>query len=214
MIIVSDVCDTLFYSNTTIDYCGFVLRKQGRVLPAIILKLSVSKKSPLFYFLAILSRLCNFDFAKFIAVYFLKGILKSDLDKYADNFVSQELRNRKIDKVFSLIAQYKNARLILLSSSLDPVVSAIAKSFSAEFASSQLGYIQGVCSGKIYFEMKGRKLEILKKNFQKLSSDIIVISDNASDWELMSYAKEKYAVVYNDKQKKFWHKLNANIIEA
>ena len=214
MIIVSDVCDTLYFSNTTMDYVFYVLKQEGRKGSLNLIYSISSKKSPLFYSLILISKIIKVDLIKVMTVKMLKGISKETLDRYAQSFVKEELSGRKIEKTFSLLNQFSGARWILLSSSLDPVVSAVAATLKSEYASSQLEYKQGICTGKLIFEMKGKKHEVLEDKFGTFSEELLVISDNISDRELILKADKRYAVVYKDKFKSFWKKMNATIIEV
>ncbi len=213
-LIVCDVCDTLYRSNTTFDFIRFVVEKEKWVQRSLLL-LVVSRKSPLFYFLVIAGKLFHQDLIRKVALRFLKGKSKIDLDLLAQQFYSDFLESRANMKVFEKILTNGVTTTLLLSSSIDPVIATIAHSNKLRFYSSELKWKQGKATGTLRKDMTGKKHEVVNKilseeHFNRLQ----VITDNRSDWELVKLADERFIVIKNESEKIFWKSLDPIFIEV
>ena len=207
--IVCDVCDTLFYSNTTFDFIRFVMLKQGG-FRNLIFRLVISKNSPFYYFLELISMLVSKDYTKAVAIIFLKGFSQTALANWANVFYDEFLMPRKIQSVFSLIDRLGVGKnLILASSSLYPIVNVIAIRNSAiHFVASELEIKEGAITGRLVVDLKGKKQTALA-SYLTLGADneLVVITDNQSDFDLVKMAKYRFIVVSKEEEKKFWSSL-------
>lgn len=212
--IISDVCNTLFYANTTFDFILFILKKEDKPSQARTLKQFSRKWSLWFIVDNISNRLFGFDFAKSFALSKLKGYTREELIKYAVIYFEEELNQKKIKPVFERIKDIGDAELFLASASIDPVVEVIAKKLNAiGYISSKLQYDdRGLCTGKIEYEMKGKKSFHLKDKINTWSN-VTVFSDNHSDRDLMNAASQKIAISYTAKSDYFWTSLGCDLIK-
>lgn len=212
-LIICDVCDTLYNSNTTLDFVRFVVEKDKGIKRLLLLLIN-SQKSPLFYFLIIAGKLIHKDLFRWLLLKFLRGKPKTELDFLAQQFYSYFLASRSNRQVFQKLLSNDETIILLLSSSIDPVISAIANANQLKFYSSKLEWAQGKATGNLRMDMTGQKHEFAKRflsegNFGRLQ----VITDNRSDWELVKLADERFIIVKNESEKIFWKSLDPVFIE-
>lgn len=208
-IIVADICNTLFDSNTTYDFIRYCI-DTGR-LPAAYgrkYKLLLSRRLPVFWAVAVAEKLLRKDLFKGYVVGFLKGCSVPQVAAWADSFFDDYLATRIIDKSFSFLNQYDPQEVVLVSSTLQPIAAAIAQKLGfPHYLASELEVINHQYTGRISRELSGKKLDALRR-FAKGPVNIeMAITDNFSDKELMQCAREKYAVCYSEKQEQFWSDL-------
>ena len=219
-VFVFDVCDTLFYSNTTFDFLHFVVAQCGSVGQRATLRALTARWSPLFVGLVVWQKLTGGDPVKAAALRLLAGIPKAELYALGRRFVAEFLPPRRIARTHELLAGLVggHTRVLLLSASLDPVIAALAEELGhVEFVSSQLEYAaDGRCTGRLQHELTGQKQHALR---QVLGSGteparLAVATDNFTDRELVTQAAVRYVVVHNAAAKQFWQELNPQFIEA
>ena len=219
-VFVFDVCDTLFYSNTTFDFLRFVLAQRGSGNKQAVLKLLSAKWSPLFVGLVAWQKIVGGDPVKAAALRLLAGISRDELYALGRRFVAEFLPGRRIARTHELLAglAQTRTRVLLLSASLDPVIAALAETLgSVEFVSSQLEYdAHSNCTGRLHQELTGQKQVALQKLLtgQDKALRLAVATDNFTDHSLVSQAHVRYVVVHNVAAKQFWQKLNPEFIEA
>jgi phosphoserine phosphatase len=219
-VFVFDVCDTLFYSNTTFDFLHFVLQQQGAVGKQALLKSLTTRWSPLFVGLAVWQKVLGGDPIKTVALRLLAGTPKADLYALGQRFVAEFLPVRRIARSHELLAGLAttSTRVVLLSASLDPVIEALAEALGpVEFVSSQLEYdAQGRATGHLQRELTGQKQHALQEllGTQAEPVRLAVATDNFTDLELVTQAQVRYVVVHSAAAKQFWQKLNPQFIEA
>jgi len=219
-VFVFDVCDTLFYSNTTFDFLRFVLAQRGSGSKQTVLKLLSAKWSPLFVGLVAWQKVAGGDPVKAAALRLLAGISRAELYELGRRFVAEFLPARRIARTHELLAglAQTQTRVLLLSASLDPVIAALAEALGpVEFVSSQLEYdIQGNCTGRLQQELTGKKQDALQMLLtgQQKPARLAVATDNFTDHSLVSQAQVRYVVVHNAAAKQFWQGLNPEFIEA
>jgi phosphoserine phosphatase len=219
-VFVFDVCDTLFYSNTTFDFLEFVLQQQGNKSKQTLLKALTKRWSPFFVGLAVLQKVAGGDPIKTVALRLLAGIPKAELYTLGRRFVAEFLPARRIARSHELLAGLAatSTRVLLLSASLDPVIAALAESLgSVEFVSSQLEYdAQGRCTGRLERELTGQKQHALQQLVANQAEPmrLAVATDNFTDLELVTQAQVRYVVVHSAAAKQFWQKLTPQFIEA
>jgi len=208
--VVFDICDTLYFSNTTYDFIHFVLVQEKKKWRLFLYTLISSSVSPFFYLGLIINKSFKVDIHKFFVVKLLKGYSRIFLAKTATDFVNNFLNKKKIEPVFIYLDEYKkdkDTEVILLSASIFEVVKAIANKHNIQnFKSSTLSYKNDICTGKLFFDMTGKK-----QNY--VTNITTVISDNKSDKNLMLLAKERLAVVYNKSDIDYWKETTTNYIK-
>ncbi|WP_400192012.1 haloacid dehalogenase-like hydrolase [Hymenobacter sp. B81] len=219
-VFVFDVCDTLFYSNTTFDFLAFVLAQKKLGGRQLLLKSLTTRWSPGFVGLALWQKVLGGDPAKTAALRLLAGIPRAELYELGRRFVQEFLRTRKIVRTHAMLQELTQARtrVVLLSASLDPIIAAIAAELGGvEFVSSQLEYdAQQRCTGRLLRELGGDKpralAEVLGPDAE--SPRLAVATDNFTDHGLVSQAACRYVVVHRPAAKQFWQSLNPEFIEA
>jgi phosphoserine phosphatase len=217
-VFVFDVCDTLFYSNTTFDYLHFVLEQRQLSGRQYWLRLLTKRWSPAFLCLSVWQKLTGGDAVKAAALQLLAGIPKDELYSLGQHFVKDFLGTRKIAQTHELLAGLTDSsiRVVLLSASLDPIIAALAAELKVEFVSSELAYDkQGCCTGRLRRELGGQKHHALRA---LLGTDttlrLAVATDNFTDKELVATATCRYIVVHSAGAKQFWQDLTPQFIEA
>jgi len=211
--IISDVCNTLFDSNTTFDYIKFVLEKENKQRKLKKVKAFEKKYHPFSLLSYGLNRFFDYDFAKELAVKQLKGFSKETLANYATLFYDTVLEEKKIATVFQEIKSLNDNSLVLASASIEPIIVEVSKRLNAiAYASSTLEYKNNFSTGKIKNEAKGRKFELLKEKIS-LDKGFTFISDNFSDKTIMAKSKNPIAVVYNKKADLYWKEVDCKLIK-
>jgi len=213
---VFDVCDTLYYSNTTHDFIRFVIElpESERIKRALFSFLN-SKSLPIRYLLILISVATGWDAPKAINLRFLRGMTADQMEVLADRFVNQFLKERKIAETNDLLLKFRNEglRIVLCSSSIEPVVTAVARAAGiTDQISSTLLYEQEMFSGRIGEETVGKKLGFLRRAFPETEIEYAV-SDNKSDADLLSAAHRAIAVVHDPGKRSFWEKRRIEIID-
>jgi phosphoserine phosphatase len=213
-IVISDVCDTLFYSNTTFDYIAYVLGVRRRRVASLALRLVVHRLSPLNAALIVLNRFSRRDCFKTIAVRFLRGLRQEELDSLAHDFFEAHLARRIVERTAQILLDYRRggARIILVSASIEPVVKAIARRLGCEYLASQIGFHNGVATGKLLADVRGKKHLALARLGIVPPYDT-VITDNLSDRELLLRAKEKVIVAGSKTDGDKWKVPDARLIK-
>ena len=213
--IVFDVCDTLFYSNTTFDFIKFVLYRKNK-LNYLVFLLVNSKLSPFFYPIYFLQKfIYKSDLFKKFSLKLLVGYSKEELENSGNDFFHQFLKHRKITQTHHLLdmAKTNGEDIYLVSASLEPVVSAIAENYNLKYFSSSLDYQDNLFTGYLIEDLSGIKGEKLNDHINLVAEDLTVVTDNLSDQKLMKLAGERFVIVYNNRDKTLWKDLNPNFIE-
>ncbi|ELR71250.1 hypothetical protein C900_02865 [Fulvivirga imtechensis AK7] len=210
---VADICNTLFNINTTFGFIDFYLKQRKSYVRSVAFRFLVAKWSPLFYILIIANKLSGKDWHKKMALRLLKGEAKSDLYQEAEKFYTNKLCHLQIEPCYRLLeqAQQNGEKIVLLSSSIDPVVYGISKAIGAEYSSTEIAYDKERCAGFVLRELSGNKDKILS-DFSGFSS-ITVMTDNFSDKRLLEKAHIRYVVLNHPGDRKKWRGLEANFIE-
>jgi len=211
-----DICDTLYKTNTTFGYVNFVVKQTNSYIKHLLLWLISSRLSPLFYLSAFVYIQWHIDLPKLLAIRYLKGFSKNKLYELGVIYYEQELKNLQISKTHNMLNKLKKegAEIILVSSSLDPVVKCIAACLKVKYFSSQLEYKNNICTGKIKKDLTGKKQDVLFE-LKKVNAyeSVGVISDNYSDLDLLKTADEKWVVLTSNKTRKKWGNLDAHYLE-
>jgi HAD superfamily phosphoserine phosphatase-like hydrolase len=212
-IVVCDVCDTLYRSNTTFDFLKFVFQKEG-ILKHLALQIMTSKWSLVYYILIVGSKILEKDMIRSLSVRLLAGYSYSRILSLAGEFFDHYLNERKNKKIFELLIQEKKENyVILVSSSIDPVIKTIANQHGFSYLSSVLEVKEGKITGRFRSDLTHKKHEEVKELMEKSPSGrLVVITDNHSDFKLVEMADERYVVIQSEKEKKFWMSLNPHFI--
>jgi phosphoserine phosphatase len=204
-IILLDICGTLYRSNTTFDFLKYFFRNKR--FPFLLILTFWSKPARLIN--KIVYNIIRCDIARTFLVGLLSGYSKEEISKKAAVFVNEVLETKQqydvIDNVRKL-QNKQNARLIIVSSTLDCIAAAVSNAFGIkEYYASELEYVDSICTGKI-------KNDLLDCKAQKLLERGIAppfgmtISDNFTDIELMQRSAFSY-IVSMCKHRRRWEKI-------
>src|SRR5688572_18993756 len=213
---VFDICDTLYYSNTTFDFIKFVLETRKMSGQLYWFNHYTKRSSPIFLGLAVLQKITKADWSKKLSLKLLQGISKTELYALGQQFEKQFLPSRIIAQTHQMLEKLKadGKTIVLISASLDPVVAAIAEALKVEFRCSELEYdAQGNFTGNLKFEMTGQKLKALQEMLSHQQANFAVATDNFTDFGLVEAACQRYVVVYNEKALNFWQSLDPDFIK-
>jgi phosphoserine phosphatase len=214
-IAVIDVCDTLYFSNTTHDFIDFVARHE-RSNHRLLYVLLNSRVSPLRYALIGLSVFTGWDYLRTFNIGMLKGRRRDEVQDLAERFVRECLNDRKVPVTHRIVDDYRSARkgrIVLCSSSIEPVVAAVAKELAVDgYVCTTLELSDGIYTGLVADEVYHDKLNDLGR--AGISSPIdLAISDNLSDLKLLKSAKTCFAIAHSDQKREFWKKHQVELID-
>ena len=150
-----------------------------------------------------------------IAIRFLKGEKRRDLINDADVFFDEFLRPITNDKVFSKIEALRKSivggKLIIISATLDVIAESVARHTGFQLVkSTELEYVDGICSGRIKEDLLGKKLKFLNGN-EPFSA---CFTDDISDLPLLINSQANYIIVYPRTKSRWDRVIKENNIEA
>ena len=212
-LIVCDVCDTLYKSNTTFDFLKY-LAAHERGFRFFLLQVISSKRFLLFYLLAIAGKIIKLDIIRLLSLRLLQGLKYSFLNKKANEFYDQFLFFKRNEVIFNLLEKEKErSHLILVSSSLDVVIKVIAERNKFNWASSQMEVLNGIATGKLKNDLTGKKQIVATQIMKEMGiQKLMVITDNRTDKELVEMADERYIVIKSTEEREYWSSLNPHFI--
>jgi len=202
-IAVFDVCDTIYSANTTFYFLDSFFESNReyqrfrkftklylvKVLNAIIYK--ITKK----------------DLIRLYATRFLKGFSVDEIESYCKEFVANTLSKKEQKVIINKLKDYQQSgyKIVLMSGSYEFIVKEVASFYKADnYFASELEVENGFFLGRYKKDILLSKSEILKYNYDKFE-ELIVVSDNKSDLELMKMANKSFAVCNRVKDCNFWN---------
>jgi HAD superfamily phosphoserine phosphatase-like hydrolase len=200
-IAVFDLCGTLYDSNTTFDFLDFYFHANSQYQR----ERNVMRTAP-FRALNRLSRyLTKREIIREKLIRFLHDIPRRTLLEAAAQFAKSELENKRIDKVHELLDRYRaeKTKTILMSASLDFIVEEIAKMLSFDnFHATSLEYVNGVCTGRIKYDLLFHKAEIFFKTYG-INEPFDVITNDRYDSDLVGKAGKAY-IIADGRANNYW----------
>ena len=191
---VFDVCGTLYSLNTTFSFISFFHKKNNSLLLFICVYFLTSKLGKFF------ALFFRFSIRKII-ITTLKGCEKKTLNRIAEDFYDEVLRNKKNQIIFNYFEKTQNK--VLLSASITPIIDTIAKRLNCKFESTSLKYDNNnICLGEIFEDVKGNKLT--KIGNKKINE---VFTDNLDDVDIINNSNKAYLVFSSQKRKSKWDKI-------
>lgn len=189
---IVDICWTLFYSNTTLDFLDFAITDE-----AYINMRRCYNRTLLKYFNLVIYKLFRRDIMREKAVSFLRGKTREELQVLASDFYQQKLVDRKITPIWQLLPKHN---IIIASGTLDIIASIVAQHLNADkVLASQLQYDNKQIS-------TGRFKDFLfnKKNIAEQYRCFNIFTDNLTDIDLVNKSEYAYIVEYGNIQR--WKK--------
>ena len=201
-IAIFDVCDTLYNVNTTFQFLDqFLINNKKYFFFRKISKLFLVKVLNYFFY-----KLFDVDFIRTLGTLFLKGKKVEEIKNFTYKFVQNNLA-LEIKKIIAIkINYYKNKgyQIVLMSGSYDFIINEVANYFNInEFYASKLKIVDGVYTGKYDKDILIKKNELLMEKYDTID-ELVVISNNKTDLNLMMSADQAYAVCNKEKDFKFW----------
>lgn len=194
--VVFDICGTMYKSNTTFDFLDFFFSGNKGYLKA-------RRLSRLFFVRAvnkIIILLTGKDILRCYFVSYLKGVSRHRLQEQSNLFYRQCLSGREIDFTISKLNEINACcDIILASATLDCIAKVIADKYNVSYISSELEFINDICTGRMSVDLLGKKHQYFKGKID------LVVTDNKSDFKLIQLA-EKSIVISNSRNKLFWVK--------
>jgi len=214
---VFDLCDTLYAENTTHGFIRWLHARDGRRGRAAALRLAASRRLPVFWFLAAAHRLLGLDLARALAVLSLSGLSRAALESVARDYADGHLPALAVPATQERLARHlgQGDRVVIVSSSLDIVVAAVAERLGVEGIGSTLGFRNGRCTGRIGRDLTGRKAEVVAGLVAATPSRPVlhVYTDNLSDRALVAAADRPTVVIPAGRSRAGWGKTDAAFLE-
>lgn len=194
--ILVDICWTLFYSNTTIDFLDFIIKDKNYIRLRKFFSSYFGKVINLFIY-----KLLHYDYQRTHALKYLKGYHRKELLILAEQFYNDYLLPRRIDTIWTLLHKKE---IILVSGTIDIIAETIASHLGAKvYYASQLYFQDNVCTGK-YSDFLLTKSNVLQ-HYKHLD----IITDNLTDIELIRQSHSATIIIYNNQKR--WNTLLKNI---
>lgn len=190
MVIVLDLCNTLVSENTTRGFLAHLRRKR---LSSWLVDAGLSRTA------GRLSRLIAFDVSRALLIRGLRGIsrevLYHEAQEYVRGLIPEYLNSRVVQTIRE--REKPGTRLCLATASLDPIAEAVAQHFDFFcIVSSKLQFRDGICTGRLEYDARGKKWESLRRHFAGIDEilEVVAITDNPEDVDLRNHATEFYWV--------------------
>ena len=196
---VFDVCGTLYRSNTTHDFIDFYLRSRS-LLKSIVFR--VFRCGMFIPAWAAVSRTLRMDVFRLLAVGMLRGSPVECVKQESARFVRSVLPRRQKPAVIALMQQLKmqGYTVVLISASLSIVVEEVASSLGIDtFFACDLESENGLYSGRYAHDIIGEKHRVVDEHFPGCT-DLLVVTDNYEDAELVRRASRSWIVCEARKQ--------------
>jgi len=206
-LVVFDVCNTLYYSNTTLDFIDYLFRKTKTHFRLFVFLLMNKRVSAIFWLLMIVEKFAIKNIIRNLSVALLRGISREQIYDFGKRFVEEYLPAKIIPQVHDMLNQAigEKAAVCLMSDSLDPVVRPVAENFGVDCMAEELEFDEGYSTGRLKsFVTKLSRIDEIRRDapYKRLT----VISDNKSDRNLLEIADKGYAVIHKKRDKSFWQR--------
>lgn len=212
---IVDVCGTLVVEDTTIGLLRRHFARTSRWRQGLLV-LATARWSPFRLLAAALERLLHRPLLKYLLVALLDGQEYAALQESAREYARWLLADRRVEPVSRVLREHASDRmLVLASSSLEPVVSALAQQLSARYVASSLEISGTRMTGRYQEDITGHKTEALCRSFAEdwRQTGYFAISDNPTDRKLLAHAAEAWVVLRHARHRKRWAGISANFID-
>jgi HAD superfamily phosphoserine phosphatase-like hydrolase len=198
-----DVCGTLYDADTTLDFLRWYFRKT-RSPHFLLFKFGRSLPGKLVLYL--LGKLGWHGILKWYGTRALRGVSRQAIEQASAEFVNTVLAKKQNQTIVDLLRQYQQQgyHILLLSGSYSFIVAEVARYFDAHtFRASELAMIDGTLSGAYADDIIHKKKEVFQSLYDDFS-ELVVVTDNRGDLELMKIASYAYAVYKKPRSSTFW----------
>lgn len=200
---ISDICGTLYTSNTTYDFYRYYFARYNKV-KYFYFSLLLSFPAKAFYVL--LSKLgLSLRKLRTHLISLIRNEAVEKVDFAAEEFLEKYLKERVIPVTEEHIKQAD--KLIFSSASIAPVVRVIAKYYNARaYFATTLEIVEGSYTGKILEDNQGKKAKyLLASDWSSQIKNATFITDNKEDEDLLRRVKNP-VVVCTAKDLAYWKK--------
>lgn len=215
---ITDVCDTLYASNTTTDFARFVAARRGERWRRVVLAALLTRGSPLHLLSAVAYLGAGLDLGRAIVLATLRGITREELARHARAFVEEVLPRRRIDATQRLLreATARGDEVVLASASVDVVIEAIARHLApgARWVCSTLAVdARGRATGALSQDMTGEKARHLDALISH-ARHVTVVTDNFSDRALLERADRPIIALRRPGDRGRWGQIEAEFLDV
>jgi HAD superfamily phosphoserine phosphatase-like hydrolase len=211
-IAIFDVCGTLYESNTTFDFLEFFFEKNNKFAFFI---LKMRRRGVGLFLLKLLYKVSKHDFYRAYVVSRLAGYRLEDVNEQSVRFVNDVLPAKENKAITKMLRDFKNRGyyIVLASGSLFCVVAEIAKTVGADdFFGSRLEVRNDLLTGLYIEDILHNKKDVLLRRYNDYT-EIIVVTDNKTDFELLNFATKGYVICNSKKICKYWKSVRLDNIE-
>lgn len=211
VIAIFDLCDTLYAENTTVGFLRFAAQQE----PAIARALKRWLDNPLFFLVGAVAQRLGRDLARERLVASLKGLSRERIEELASGYAATLGDRHPNRPVLQRLEQHleDGDGVAIVSSSLAPIVEAIAARLGVEGHGSALGFTPaGYCTGRIANDLTGAKPAIASR-LRQGGEQLIVYSDNRTDEALVKAADEGFVILPAKATKTRWAGDDVSYIE-
>lgn len=214
-LVVFDVDGTLYDVNTLY---GFLERYHAGQswTKYTFFRLSRSLPGKVFWFL--LTKLTRCELFRELAFRSLRGTLVACVANACREYVAEVLPQRERVNIMGLLQHYRKegCRVVLVSGSAQPIIEEIGRILRVDACLAvELDAVDGHYTGQLTRDIRGRKLDVLRKAYPHLK-DFVVVTDNKEDLEIVRAASQAW-VISKPKNKSWWEGqdlTNTEIIEV
>lgn len=212
---IIDVCGTLVRDDTTLGLLQHHFAK-GSFPKSFLIRALAARRSPIRLGFAVLEKFTRHQVLKHLALRMLTGESAAALERSAAEYADRLLAERRIRAVWEVLGKKTGAsRVILASSSLEPIVRQLAAKMNVEYVASSLQETNGVLTGRYQRDLTGVKQDALarKYNLNLNDSRVLMITDNLSDRPMLEAAAAAFVVLHRRAHRRRWSGMKATFLE-
>ncbi|MGL4934737.1 MAG: HAD-IB family phosphatase [Cetobacterium sp.] len=202
-ILIVDICDTLYNSNTTFDFLNFYYSDNPNYKRLNKLRKNIFVKG----FNKVFYKVLKKDLVRIIFTFFLKNEKVKDIEIAVENFYNNFLKSREKEISLNLLKKYKleGYDLVIISGTYQFIAKKIGKKLKiTKVYGTLLEEKKGKYSGRLKLDMLIYKEKIIREILNENSNSILhLLTDNITDYNLVKYT-EKANIVITDYNKNFW----------
>ena len=213
-LVIFDVCDTLYDANTTFGFLAFYAERSGNTELKRRMSHWTSLRTVRGFFGAVVLRLFGIDIGRARVIHALRGDTRDALTQSAHDYVGTTLPSKMNRTVHDRLRGHRDSgdRVVLLSSSLDIVIRAIAEILDVEFSASILEFANGYCTGRLQSDLTGRKAPVAA-SLRRGERILHVYTDNRTDNDLLEIADRRTVIFPAGSRQHRWAGADCEYVE-
>lgn len=144
-------------------------------------------------------------FKKRFLVRQVKGVPKDWFIQCGAAYYTEKIRGRMIIPTINFIKEHKEYRYLIVSGGSDFYIRCFAQEFEiADVISTQLEFVNGICTGKILVECIGQEKRRLLQEYMKVNRVNglfrVGLADSSSDLPILELCQRKIIISHQKKQ--------------